>query len=107
MFPFHVSTMKTHLNHLTSDENTLLPIELEAGGPQSCSGHVGKKRFLALAMIRTLDCPGNGIVAVSTHKFCEFAACCVSCDDHIVLAVKRHIKETAKKFHWFSFSFYK
>jgi len=84
-------------------KNTLLPIELEAGGPQSYSGFFGKKRFLTLAMIRALDFPGNGLVAVSTHDFCECAAYCVSRDDHIVLAVKRHIEETAKKIDWFSF----
>jgi len=64
-------------------KNTLLPIELEAGGPQNYSGFFGKKRFLTLAMIRALDFPGNGLVAVSTHNFCECAECCVSCDDHI------------------------
>jgi hypothetical protein len=47
---------------------------------------LGKKRFLALAMIRTLECPGNGLVAVSTHNFSECTACCVSRDDHIVLS---------------------
>ena len=58
-------------------------------------------------MIRTLDCPGNGLVAVSTHNFCECTACGVSCDDHIVLAVKRHIEETAKKLTCFPFAFFK
>jgi hypothetical protein len=68
---------------------------------------LGKKRFFALATIRTLDCPGNGLVAVSTHNFCECTACGVSCDDHIVLAVKRHIEETAKKLTCFPFAFFK
>jgi hypothetical protein len=76
---------------------------LESGGPESCSGHFGKKRFLTLAIILALDYPGNGLFAVSTHNFCECTGYCVSCDDHIVLAVIRHIEETAKKIDWFSF----
>jgi hypothetical protein len=51
---------------------------------------LGKKRYLALAMIQILECAGNGLVAVFTHNFCECTACCVSRDDHIVLEVKRH-----------------
>ena len=88
-------------------KNTLLPIELEAGGPQSYSGFFGKKRFLTLAIIRALEFPGNGLFAVSTHDFCECAECCVSHDDHIVLAVKKHIEETAKKMTGFPFAFFK
>jgi hypothetical protein len=76
-------------------------------GLRDCLYILGKKRILALAMIRTFDCPGYGQVAVSTHNCCERRACCVSHDDHIVLAVKRHVEEIAKKFDWFSFAFFK
>jgi hypothetical protein len=51
--------------------------------------------------------PRQWLVAVSTHNFSEFTACCVSCDDHIVLAVKRHIEETTKKLTGLPFAFFK
>jgi hypothetical protein len=45
---------------------------------------LGKKRFLALSIIQTLDCPGNGLVAVFTHNFCE----CTACVFHMVTIYK-------------------
>jgi hypothetical protein len=41
------------------------------------------------------------------QDFCEYTACCVSHDDHVGLAVKRHIEETAKKLTGLPFAFFK
>ena len=97
MFPFHVRTMKTYLNRVMSDENH--PAAYWIGGLWATElfWTCWEEKISCSCHDSNLDCPGNGLLAVSTHKFCECAACCVSCDDHIVLAVKRHIEETAKK----------
>ena len=102
-----MSTIKTCLNRLMSDEKQPATYWIGGWWASELFCTCWEKRFIALAMIWTLDCPGNGIVAVSTHKFCECEAYCVLCDDHIVLAVKRHIEETAKKLTSFSFTFFK
>jgi hypothetical protein len=63
---------------------------------------LGIKDFLPCHVLNP-GLPRQWLVAVSTHNFCECTACCISCDDHIVCAVKRHIEETAKKIDWITF----
>jgi hypothetical protein len=79
-----------------------------AGGPQSWPGHFGKEKISCPCHDSNPELLRQWLGAVSTHNFCECTTCCVTRDDHTVLAVKRHIEETAKKkLTGFPFAFFK